>query len=163
MTQPQKNTALAFAIVAALISLPLTWMTIRATPQIQGGLGDLGELFGAMLGEMTVNVTGLSGHLTFPFKTPIWLIVAVAIAANVLQLMRNSKVFAIPRFAEWVAALVAIAWIGLAVTLALFSGKATIGVGSLLGLASAVIPILCLAIPSSKKPESDSDSDGSGD
>ena len=40
MTQPQKNTALVFAIAAGLISLPLTWMTIRGAT-IQGGFRDM--------------------------------------------------------------------------------------------------------------------------
>ena len=143
MTQPQKNTALAFASVAGLISLPLTWMNIRGAT-IQGGFGDM---FNSAFVPITIDVTGLNGHVTFLFETPLWLIIGVAIAASLLQLMRNSKMFAIPRFAEWLTAIVAVAWISLAVIVALFSGTASLGIGCLFGLASAVIPVICLAVP----------------
>ncbi|MBN2024374.1 MAG: hypothetical protein JW809_16445 [Pirellulales bacterium] len=62
--------------------------------------------------------------------------------------MRNSPLFAIPRFLEWATAVVAVAWIGLALVILLLSGKATSGFGFLLALTSAVIPVVCLAIPS---------------
>ena len=152
MTQSQKNTALAIAIVAGLISLPLTWMTIRGAT-IQGGLG---EMFNSMLGGMTIDVTGLNGHVTFLFKTPIWFIVGVAIAASVLQLMHNFEMFAISRIVEWLTSIVAVAWVLIAIIIALFSGQASLGIGSLLGLASSVIPVVCLAIPTPRKQESDS-------
>lgn len=114
-------------------------MTIQDA-QIQG---DLGAMFNS-LGGMTLNVTGLNGHLTFLVKTPIWFIVCVAIAANILQLMSGSPSFAIPKIAQWATAIVATLWIALAVLLAIGSGKATLGIGALLGLASAVIPVVCL-------------------
>ena len=157
MTQPQKNTTLALGIVAGLLSLPLPWMTLRgATMQ-----GNIGDMFNAQFGEMTIDVTGLNGHVTILFKTPLWFIVGVAITANVLQLMRNSKSFAIPRSAEWLAAIVAVVWIVLAILVALFSGKATPGIGSLLGLASAVIPVVCLTVSSPSTPGTSSDFDNS--
>ena len=155
MTQPQKNTALALGIVAGLLSLPLPWMTLRgATLQ-----GNIGNIFNAQFGEMTIDVTGFNGHVTILFKTPLWFLVGVAITANVLQLMHNSKSFAIPRFTEWLAAIVAVVWISLAILVALFSGKATPGIGSLLGFASAVIPVVCLAVSSTPTPETSSDFD----
>jgi len=147
MTQPQKNTALATAIVAAILSLPLTWMTIR-NAQIQGGFG----MFNSP-GGMTLDVTALNGHVTFLFKTPLWFVVCVAIAANVLQLMAGSRAFAIPKIAQWATAIIATAWIGLVVVLIIPSGKATLGIGAMLGLLSAVIPIACLLMmsPNSEK------------
>ena len=155
MTQPQKNTALALGIVAGLLSLPLPWMTLRGAT-IQGGFG---EMFNAPFGGMTIDVTGLNGSVTLLFKTPLWFLVGVAITANVLQLMRNSKSFAIPRFAEWLAAIIAVVWIALAILIALTSGKATLGIGSLLGFASAVIPVVCLFISSPPTPGTSSDFD----
>lgn len=152
MTQPQKNTALALAIVAGLISLPLTWMTIHGAT-IEGGLGDM---FHSAFGGLSIDVTGLNGHVTLLFKTPIWFIVGVAIAASALQLMHNSRMFAIPRFAEWLTSIVAVAWVALAIMVALLSGKASLGIGSLLGLASAVIPVVCLAVPASHRQALDS-------
>ena len=122
----------------------MTWMTIHGA-QIQGGFGDM---FNSTFGGMTIAVTGLNGHLTFLVKTPIWFIVLVAIAASVLQLMRGSKTFAIPRAAEWGVASLAVGWIGIAIVIALFSGKASLGIGALLGLTSAVVPLAMLLAPS---------------
>ncbi len=139
MTQPQKNTALVCGIVAAVLSLPLTWITIR-NAQVQGGFGTMFNPFGGM----TFNITGLNGHLTFFVKTPIWFIVSVAIAANILQLMSGSPSFAIPDIAQWGTAIVATLWLVLPVLTTIGSGKATLGIGALLGLASAVIPVVCL-------------------
>src|SRR5688572_2886937 len=131
MTQPQKNSTLVFGIVAGVLSLPLKWMTIRGA-KIQGDFGDLDITFG----EMNLGVTGLNGTVTLLFESPLWFIIGVAIGANALQFVRNSRVFAVPRIAEWAAAIFAILWIGSAVVLAVFSGNATLGIGALLGLAS---------------------------
>jgi hypothetical protein len=155
MTQPQKNTALAFAIAAALLSVPLTWMTIQ-NAQFQVAFG---QVFDSSFGGLTINITGLNGHVTLLFKTPIWFIVCVAIAANGLQLMHASKQFAIPRLAVWGTAIYALAAIGLTVLIGMASGKATLGIGSMLGLISAVIPVLCLAVPSQAIAERNPPSD----
>ena len=153
MTQPQKNTALVIAIVAGLVSLPLAWMTIHGA-RMEGGLGDM---FNSALGEMTITLTGLNGHVTLFFQTPLWFIIGIAIASSVLQLMGSSEMFAIPRIVEWMTAIVAVVWIGLTIVLALSSGKATLGVGALVGFAAAVIPLLCLTFPSTdqQRPQSD--------
>ncbi|WP_417395955.1 hypothetical protein [Gimesia chilikensis] len=147
MTQPQKNTALAAAILAGLLSLPLTWMTIQ-NAQIQGGFGNMFN----SLGGISLNVTGLNGHVRFLFKTPIWLIVCMAMLANVLQLMAGSKSFTIPRLIQWATAMIATAWIGLTVILAISSDQATLGIGALVGAMSAAIPVVCLYLSS---PESE--------
>lgn len=140
MTHPQKNTALAVAIIAAILSLPLTWMTIQ-NAQFQGGFG---EILNTAFGGMAINVTGFNGHVTLLFKTPIWFIVCVAISASVLQLIDNSKAFAAPKFLQWLTSVLALLWVGFAVLIALFSGEATLGVGALLGLVAAIIPVVCL-------------------
>jgi hypothetical protein len=142
--QQHKNSLLALAIVAGLLSLPMTWMTIRGA-QILGGFG---EMFNFAFDGMTIDVTGLNGHLTFLVKTPIWFIILVAIAASVVQLMRGSKTFAIPSAVEWGIACVAVAWVGLALVIALFSGKASLGIGALLGLFAAATPFAMLCLPS---------------
>lgn len=154
MTQPQKNTALASAIVAGVISLPLTWMTIR--PETMESPLNLNDILNSPFRVMTFNVTGFNGHVTFPFRTPIWFIVGIAIAANVLQLMQNSKMFAISRVAEWLTSIIAVAWVLVVIIVALLSDRASLGIGSVLGLASAVIPIVCLAIPESQTHTTDS-------
>jgi hypothetical protein len=156
MTQPQKNTLRVIAIVSGLLSLPLTWMTLSgATMQ-----GPFGQSFGSPFGGMTINVTGLNGSITFLVKTPIWLIVGVAIVANALQLMRNTKVFAVPPAAEWGTAVVAVGWAIIANLLAIGAAKATLGIGALLGLACAGGALVCLVIKSppevkSSDPETD--------
>lgn len=145
MTQPQKNTALAIAIVAGLLSLPMTWMTIRGVTMP----GLPGSMFQSAFGDMTVHVTGLNGSVTFLFTTPVWFIICISIAASVLQLMHHSSMFAIPRFVEWATAIAAVGWVLIAVLVAFFSEKASPGIGCLLGLTSAVIPVVCLAVPAS--------------
>jgi len=144
--QQHKNSLLALAIVAGLLSLPMTWMTIRGA-QIQGGFG---EMFNSALGGMTFDVTGLNGHLTFLVKTPIWFIILVAIAASVVQLMRGSKTFAIPSAVEWGLACVAVAWVGFAFVVPLFSDQASFGMGALLGLFAAATPLAMLCLPTAE-------------
>ena len=130
-------------------------MTIRGAT-IQGGIGDV---FNFALADMTFNVTGLKGYVTLLFRIPFWFMIGMAIAANLLQIMQHSRVFAIPRFADWLAACVAVALIALTIILAVSSGEATLGIGSLLGFVSAVIPVLCLAIPSTPEQAADPDSE----
>ena len=84
-----------------------------------------------------------------PFQTPIWFIIVLATAANVLQLMSGSRTFAVPRFLEWITATVAVAWIGLVIIPSLSAGRGTPGIGGYYRFTSAVIPLLCLAVPSS--------------
>lgn len=152
MKQPHKNSLLALAIVSGLLSLPTTWMTIHGA-QFQGGFGNMrdpafGEMFNPVFGQMKIDVTGLNGHFTFLVETPIWFITLVAIAASIVQLMRGSKIFAIPAAVEWSIACVAVGWVGLAIITALFSGKASLGIGSILGLFSAATPLAVLFVPS---------------
>ncbi len=97
MNQQTKNTMLVVAILAGLLSLPTTWMTIR-NAQFQGGMG---EMFNTAFNNMTIDVTGLNGHVTFLVKTPIWLIVVLAIAASAMQLMQASQAFAVPQLLVW--------------------------------------------------------------
>lgn len=152
MDSKQKNTLLAAGIVSGLVSLPMTWMTIRnAEVQIEGGLGNL---FNSAFQGMTFDVTGLNGHVTMLLKTPLWFVVGAAIAANVLQLMKSSNAFAIPRLALWIVAVAAAVWITIPILLALSSGKATLGIGWFLGVCCAVAPLIGLFAPETKSPNS---------
>lgn len=144
-----KNTLLAAGIVFGLVSLPMTWMTIRnAQIQIEGS--SLGEIFNSAFPMMTINVTGLNGHVTMLFKTPLWGVIGAAIAANVLQLMRSSNAFAVPRVALWITAIGAAVWVTIPVLLALSSGRATLGIGWFLGCCCAAVPLICLVVPDTK-------------
>lgn len=147
MTQQQKNTAALFAVIAGVISIPLTWMTIY------GGRLTAGPGSQISIPIEKMYVTGVNGSITVIFQTPIWFIVGIAVAANVLQLMRNSRQFAIPRFAEWLAALFGVVWIGAGISLALFSDKVSLGIGSLLGLFCAGVALLCLVVPTSTQQD----------
>jgi len=148
MNPKQKNTLLAAGIVSGLVSLPMTWITIRnAEMQIEGGFGNL---FNSAFQGMTIDVTGLNGHVTMLFKTPLWFVIGVAIAANVLQLMRSSDAFAIPKIALWIVAVVAAIWSTIPIIMALSSGKATVGIGWFLGLCCAAAPLICLFVPDTK-------------
>ncbi len=132
MNLKQKNTLLAAGIISGLLSLPMTWMTIRnAEVQIEGGFG---SLFNSAFQGMTFDVTGLNGHVTMLFKTPLWFVIGVAIAANVIQIMRSSNAFAIPKIALWIVAVGSAVWITIPILLALSSGKATLGIGWFLGV-----------------------------
>ena len=145
MNLKQKNTLLAAGIISGLLSLPMTWMTIRnAEVQIEGGFG---SLFNSAFQGMTFDVTGLNGHVTMLFKTPLWFVIGVAIAANVIQIMRSSNAFAIPKIALWIVAVGSAVWITIPILLALSSGKATLGIGWFLGVFCAAAPLICLFVP----------------
>jgi hypothetical protein len=148
MNPKQKNTLLAAGIVSGLLSLPMTWMTIRnAEFNIEGGFGDL---FNSAFQGMTLDVTGLNGHVTLLFKTPLWFIVAIAIAANALQLMRSSDMFAIPKRALQIVVIGATFWVTVPIINVLLTGEATLGIGALLGLCCAAAPLVCLFVPDTK-------------
>lgn len=132
MNPKQKNTLLAAGIVSGLLSLPMTWMTIRnADIKINGGFGDL--LDSAFQG-MTFDVTGVNGHVTLLFKTPLWFVVAISIAANAVLLMRSSDMFAIPKRALRIVVIGATFWVTVPMINVLLTGDATLGIGALLGL-----------------------------
>jgi hypothetical protein len=61
--------------------------------------------------------------------------------------MRQSSTFAIPQAVEWGTAVLAVAWIVPALAIALYAGKASIGMGAILGLLSAATPIAMLCLP----------------
>lgn len=145
MNAKQKNTLLAVGIVSGLLSLPMTWMTIyNAEVQVGGGLGNA---FNTAFQNMIFNVTGLNGQVTVFFTAPLWFVVGVAIAANVMQMMRSSGAFAIPKIALWVFAVVAAVWITIPMLLVLSSGKATLGIGWFLGVFCAAAPLICVSVP----------------
>ena len=149
MQQKQKNSMLAAAILAGLLSLPMTWMTIRDA-QFQGGPG---SLFNSAFGGITLDVTGFNGHVTLLFKTPIWFIILVTVSASVLQIMKASRLFAVPRVLEIGTAAAGTGWVSVALGVGLFSGRATLGVGALLGLFAAATPLVLALLPT---PNSDS-------
>jgi hypothetical protein len=146
MDVKQKNSLLAVGIVVGLLSLPTTWLTIHDATIGSPFPGEMGKQFGSItLG--TLPVSGLAGSVTFPVEAPLWFLVGLAIFAGVLQLMQHSPIFAIPKFVEWAAAIAGIVWMCVPMVVTLFSGQATLGIGCLLGLCCAAMPLVCLVVP----------------
>jgi hypothetical protein len=152
MNAKQKNSLLAVGLIAGLLSLPTTWLTIH-NAQIGG---DFGKLFGSTFNGMSVPVTGLNGKLALLVEAPLWFVVGVAVVAGVLQLMRHSQTFAIPKVAEWATAVVGVVWTSIPIIVVLFSGQVSPGVGWPLGMFCAAAPLVCLIVPThdSKQAES---------
>lgn len=144
----QKNTLLVTAILAGLMSLPLTWMTIHNAQFQFGGMNGLNQMFGNELPAMSFDVTGLNGHVTMLIKAPLWFVVCVAIGAGVLQLIQHSRMFAVPMFAARGAAVIGLVWTMVPIVPAMLTGKGTPGIGWLLAMYCAAVPVVCLAVPS---------------
>lgn len=71
-------------------------------------------------------------------KLPIWLVVALAIAAGAFQLADNLTAVDFPGVGLWAIGLIALAWVILPTVIALAPWDATLWVGWLLGVVSAV-------------------------
>jgi hypothetical protein len=143
MNAKQKNSLLAVGVLAGLASLPTTWVTIRDA-QVKSGLG---EIFDSAFSGMTITATCLTGSVTLLVSVPLWLVVSVSIVAGILQLMRYSQAFAIPKLAEWATAIVGVVWASVPMVIVLFSCKATPGIGWLFGVLCAAAPLVCLITP----------------
>jgi hypothetical protein len=150
MDAKQRNTALVAAIIAGVLSLPMTWMTIHnAQATLNGPFPGGAAIFGSMFGPMTLDVSGLNGSVTLLVKAPLWFVICVAISSSVMQLMANSKAFAIPPIAAWGTAVLGVVWMSVPIALALFTGRITPGIGWLLGLLCAITPLACLMMTQS--------------
>jgi hypothetical protein len=112
--------------------------------------GELGNLVGDMLLGMKLEANALKGYVTVAFRAPLCLLVVIAVAVSVLQLMRKSGIFAIPRIAEWTPAAAATLWIGFLGISMLMPGDGSLGIGWFCGLISALIPLVCLMAPEKK-------------
>lgn len=139
MTEPQKKSALVSAIFAGVLSLGLPWMTMDSGNQI-GGIR-------IPFAGGTVDVSAFSGSSTFLVKIPFWFLVFLSIAASVIQLLRNNQSFDFPPFIKWGMAIFPVVWISSTLLLVIFSPQTTLGIGSILALTSALIPLVCLFLP----------------
>ncbi|MEN1681041.1 MAG: hypothetical protein AAGJ46_15745 [Planctomycetota bacterium] len=157
MNSKQRNSLSLVGVLLGLASLPLTWMTIR-NPTLTFDVGGFQPQLGGLMPMMAMDVTALNGHVTLLFKTPIWLIVGGAILANLLVVLRGTDLFEVPTAAIWVIALLAGAW-SVVPLVASFSGQATPGIGLLLGLACAAMPIICLVAKGSQPGEATQSAD----
>ena len=130
--------ALLGGMIASLVSLPLTWFTLKSTMGDMTGMPGLG---GAM--SFSVSANGFKGLL---FGIPIWLVMLVAAGAGLLQYLRAIGKFEAPPAAEWGTAIGAAAILALGMIRLITAGLMP-GIGMLLGLAGAAVPIVCLAMP----------------
>ena len=151
MTGPQKNTLLASAVLAGLISLPMTWMTF-SNASISSPVLNMpnGAEISFNMPSLQLNANGLNGSVRLLFQTPFWFVMATAILAALLQLARSTELFEVPKWAAWVAAGLATAWISVTWLTGLFSSKASVGIGLLPATYAAVVPLVTLFL----KPES---------
>lgn len=148
MNTKQRNTFLASAIAAGLFSLPATWMQFR---NFETRVGAIGERRKAVLHGASHDVTGLDGDVSFLFPVPIWVVVCVAIGASLLHFMRESDHFAVSRWAIWATGSFAIVWMVIPLAVSLSPDHTILGIGTLLGIYSAIVPLIC-AIPSRREP-----------
>ncbi|GAA4445650.1 hypothetical protein [Novipirellula rosea] len=148
-----QNGLLAAAIVAGLLSLPSTWMTIRnanirITPNFGGQLitpdADFANLIIPRVTNTSFDVTGLNGRVTLLATFPIWLVISIAIAGCLFQIAGKFDAIAFPRMLLWFIAISALALTVLPLVIALGSGRASPGIGWFLGLACAVTPVVVL-------------------
>ena len=153
MKPATQNGLLIAAIVAGILSLPSTWMTIRnanirITPNFGGQLitpdADFANLIIPSVTNTSFDVTGFNGHVTLLAKFPIWLIVGIAIAGCLFQIAGKFDAFAFPRMLLWLIAISALVLTVLPLVVALGSGRASPGIGWFFGLACAVTPVVVL-------------------
>lgn len=145
MNQKQKTTLLVAGIVSGLLSLPMTWLTIpNAQLQFNGGFG---EAFNSAFPGIPFNITGLNGNLTLLVNTPLWFVIGITIAANVVQLLQSLGIFSISKIVLRITAILAATWITIPMIIAVTSGKVVPGIGLVLGMLSAAAALICLFIP----------------
>lgn len=151
MPDQYRNTLLALGIALGLVSIPLTWFVAEAV-QEDGFLRFAVDALELAVGEEvnTVEVTGRDGQVDYPVTAPLWVLVCIAIAAGVLQLMRNSELFAVPHVIAWIVSIAGCAWIAGTIVTVIRENTAEVAIGAWLGLASAVIPVMCLLIPTAE-------------
>lgn len=154
MTTPQRNSLLVFAIVAGLLSLPMSWFTTTTLqPSFRRAGVDPPSISQSLV--RLPPVTGVSGSVVFFLETPLWFVVAVSITASVMQLMTLSLAFEIPRSIAWITPLVGIIGTILPIFPSDSSGQTSIHLGWLLAIFCACAPLACLVltrIPSSTAP-----------
>ena len=113
------------AILLLLISLPLTWMTIRnAGMQLPSNMS-----FPSFPG-ITFKVTGLNGTITFLAQVPIWLIVMVGVIGVALALMNHLGLASVARAVPLLLVFFSAIYIVIAIVVALGSGNASPGIGA---------------------------------
>ena len=151
MTRGQKNTLLACGAAAALLSIPLPWMTVsQPTGEMffPGGSPPAGlrAAAGGLLPTVTADVTGLNGHVTLLVKVPLWLVALAAAAACGVPLLSGAGAFEVPRWLPWALAVPAGVWVGASLVIALFSARATPGIGVFFGVAAVAAALANLLV-----------------
>ena len=140
----KRNSAVLCAVVAALASLPLCWMTLHDVEVTSRGNELTNELFSGIGGLLprTMQLTALQGHL-FGGALPLWGLSLLVVLANLVLLVRRAKQFYVPEALPLVLALAAMALM-LVPLLVAGSAKATLGPGWLLCFAASLVPVVYL-------------------
>jgi hypothetical protein len=128
------------ALLALVLSLPLEWMTIHnAKMQFSGGLQGFGEMMSSSFGTMTLEVTGINGHITFLIKLPIWLIVVIGLIGVILALLNCLRATSLPKLVPLVPLSLSALYVVVALFITIGSSEATLGVGIFVALVGLVL------------------------
>jgi len=140
----KRNSAVLCGVVAALLSLPLRWMTLRDAQVTVRGDGFPREFaagFGSLM-PATIELSGMNGHL-FEGALPFWGLALLVVLANLLLLVRRSRHLYVPEAVPPVLAL-GVTGLTLVPLLATGSAKATLGPGWVLCFVAILVPLVYL-------------------
>jgi hypothetical protein len=146
MNVKRKNTVRATAIGEGLISLLMAWFSVLKVLEFGFGNG------------FNMDAYAWNSHVTLFIKMPVWFIVMLSIAANVLQYMSYSRNFEVSKAVEWGVA----GFAALCMSLPFYSSIAssrefTVGLGWMLGMYCAIVPLICLFARPAEAPTPPSD------
>jgi len=136
MERKTRVTLLVVGIAAGLLSIPMTWFSIQ---NAQLNLPFPGA---SLPSGMSFDVTGINGSITALIKIPIWMLSLSAVSAGVLQLLRKDETFPVSKILDGTLAGIACVWIAIGILTSMV--KASLGLGAILGLTAAVIPLVCM-------------------
>lgn len=156
MSQARKNSLLALAILLAIISMPMHWLTINSLPSesesqtnLFDGISNESVFGGTIAGRRFTALDDWS--LTF-LSFPICAVPIVAVLSSLAQLMAATRFFDVPLWFLWplsVFSALIVVWI---IVMPIFNEHLSSGVGPLVTLLSSAIPITMLLTPTKMVP-----------
>jgi hypothetical protein len=96
MTPQRRNATLLIALLAALASVPLPWVTQRQTHAQQIGTvtdGLTGNVIYQPVTYTYTHVTGINGFLQFGLTVPLWIVSSMICVSCIGQLLGRSAFF----------------------------------------------------------------------
>jgi hypothetical protein len=97
MTPQRRNATLVLALLCAIASIPLPWVTHRKTQvQMIGTVTDrqTGRILSQPVTYTFTHVTGLNGFLQFGITVPFWLVSSMLCVSCVCQLLGGFAILA---------------------------------------------------------------------